>query len=321
MDFIFSATWAGCINAVHQSFPEEEWVEKVGQLAAAARTGNATAFAVFASVLHIFEKRGMRQAWRPVFALAAVCQIIPVALLAIFGNGNNNHSNINSYGGGQGGHSKHSKRERSSFRACLATLQKVATTPDFWLQLVNRSVLMIFASFLLFVPVLMTGVYRASTALAAQTASVYALGCLLAVTMGAKLYARLSSRKVAKLLLLGAMLIGATVSSVAQLGHMSAWWQLSVEAAVALNFLWGLSFSVPFYIPPSLYALEKGGADSSATIADTFDIVGFALLAVFNGYVAGIQHNVPSAWIRTFQITTGCSILSLISLNLAVFRE
>jgi hypothetical protein len=34
-------------------------------------------------------------------------------------------------------------------------------------------------------------------------------------------------------------------------------------------------------IPPSLYALSRGGTESSATIADVFDIGGFALLAAF----------------------------------------
>jgi hypothetical protein len=74
-------------------------------------------------------------------------------------------------------------------------------------------------------------------------------------------------------------------------------------------------------VPPSLYALARGGAKSSATIADVFDIGGFGLLAAFNGYVAGIEHAVKVAWVPTFQITTLCSLLSLLSLSVAVLRE
>ena len=38
-------------------------------------------------------------------------------------------------------------------------------------------------------------------------------------------------------------------------------------------------------------ALERGGVQSSATIADVFDIGGFALLALFNGYVGKSFHS------------------------------
>ena len=75
-------------------------------------------------------------------------------------------------------------------------------------------------------------------------------------------------------------------------------------------------------VPPSLYALSRGGVQSSATIADVFDIGGFSLLALFNGYVAGLVHpQQRAAWIPTFQITTACSVASLISLTLAILRQ
>eukprot|EP00957_Ditylum_brightwellii_P091272 6949857-Ditylum_brightwellii.AAC.1 len=55
VDFIFSATWAACLHAIHQSFDEGEnntvWSRKIGILAIAARIGNAAAFMGFASVL------------------------------------------------------------------------------------------------------------------------------------------------------------------------------------------------------------------------------------------------------------------------------
>jgi hypothetical protein len=86
-------------------------------------------------------------------------------------------------------------------------------------------------------------------------------------------------------------------------------------------FLWGFSFAVPFYIPPSMFALARGRKESSATISDVFDVVGFIMLALFNGYVASIQHNNITAWIRTFQILAGCAMTSLISLSLAIFFE
>ena len=165
----------------------------------------------------------------------------------------------------------------------------------------------------------MNSVYGASTSVSAAVGTVYALGCLLSVTLGSNVYARLSKKRKALsvLTLLGA----STISSISQLGHMAGWWQLSTAFSAASFFLWGFSFAIPFYIPPSLYALSRGGVDSSATIADVFDIGGFALLAAFNGYVAGISHASAAAWIATFRITTGCSVIALASLTLGVLLD
>ena len=87
-------------------------------------------------------------------------------------------------------------------------------------------------------------------------------------------------------------------------------------------FLWGVAFSIPFYIPPSMYALKRGGRKSSATIADAFDLVGFVLLAGFNGFVASRKQNVLMEWFKPFGVLLGCSIVSLLTLLLGlVFDE
>jgi len=315
VDFIFSSCWAGCISAIHQSFPPKEWSGHVASLAAAARTGNAAAFAFFASLLQFVESRDrVRQTWRPVFAVSGVLQLVPLTMLTIYGR-NRSHAGDNS-GVKQRGTASETV---SSWRTPLATVRRQASTLDFWLHLTSRSVLMVFASFLLFVPTLMSQVYKVSNAFASQAGSIYALGCLLAVTAGSQIYGKLSTKSRATALF--GLLTTATLSSIAQLGHMIGWWHLTATASAAFLFLWGFSFAIPFYIPPSLYALEKGGTESSATIADVFDVAGFALLAAFNGYVAGITHNVPAAWIPTFQVTTACSLLSLVSLTLVTLRE
>ena len=313
VDFIFSSCWAGCINAIHQSFPEKEWGKQIGLLAAGARTGNAAAFAVFASVLYALEDK-MKQPWRVVFGVSALLQVLPIALLTYFGGmslrkdgGTKNLSDYKPY------------EEKASFKASLRILRRESGTPEFWLHLISRSSLMVFASFLLFVPTLMSQVYGSSNSFAAQTGSIYALGCLLSVTSASQFYSTLPKKKqaLASFLLMGA----ATISSLVQLAHVSGVWNISAAVSAAFLFLWGFAFSIPFYIPPSLYALERGGKQSSATIADVFDIGGFALLALFNGYVASIQHSSAAAWIPTFQMTTACSLTSMISLTLAVLRQ
>lgn len=311
VDFIFSSCWAGCINAIHQSFPEREWGKQVGMLAVGARTGNALSFALFASILYSLEQ-SVKQPWRQVFAVSAVLQLIPMSLLAYFGG--------KTLASGQTEKlEKPERHSKTSFQASLKTLRRVAATPEFWLHLLSRSSLMVFASFLLFVPTLMSQVYGSSNAVAAQAGSIYSLGCLLAVSFGSSFYSGLAKRKQA---LMAAVLTGmATVSSLLQLAHVSGIWTLTARAGAASMFLWGFAFSIPFYLPPSLYALSRGGKQSSATIADVFDIGGFALLALFNGYVASINHATPAAWIPTFWLTTACSLASLVSLPFAILRQ
>jgi len=87
-------------------------------------------------------------------------------------------------------------------------------------------------------------------------------------------------------------------------------------------FVWGFAFSLPFYLPSSLYALARGGRECSASIADCFDFVGFALLAFFNRYVASIeQHANPASWIGCFQLTTACSVIAMLTQSWAVYLE
>ena len=364
VDFIFSSCWAASIHAVHQTFHRQQWANQIGNLAAAARAGNSLAFVWFAGVLQIFQQRGMKQYWRPVFFTAAVAQIVPVVLLSIFaaaagGGGNVNTTpeaavdqslaagpivqqqqpkpsrslvalgqflqrskNTTSYRSVHDSDNQNNRdtKRRPTFRASLAVLRRESRTLDFWLHLTSRTVLMLYASFLMFVPTLMTEVYQTTASVGAQTGSLYALGCLLSVTTVSKLYAKMSRPiKLGTVALL--LLVGATGSALLQLGHVSGQWTITPALSAFSMFLWGFSFAVPFYIPPSLYALAKGGNESSATIADVFDIGGFALLAIFNGYVAGITHSDPAAWIRTFQVLTGCSLVSFLSLSLTIWRE
>lgn len=251
----------------------------------------------------------MSQPWRVIFGVSALWQAIPLGLLTYFGRITLRKATSN----------RLESSERTAIKSSLLTLRREARTLEFWLHLLSRSSLMVFASFLLFVPTLMSAVYGSSPAFAAQVGSVYSLGCLLSVTIASERYSNLSRILQASTSYI--LLSAAAVASLAQLGHVSSLWRLSAAGGAWTMFLWGFAFSIPFYLPPSLYALSRGGKKSSATIADAFDIVGFILLAAFNGYVASINHSDPAAWILTFQITTACSVVSLLSLPLAILRQ
>merc|ERR1711957_280246 len=124
------------------------------------------------------------------------------------------------------------------------------------------------ASFLLFVPSYMSTAYSMSTAAATRVGSVYALGCLLPVSFGSQRFSNLRKRK--KIWAVVGML-GLLISCcLMQMAHVSGVWVLSPLAGTVSMFVWGLAFSIPFYIPPSMHALTRGGRQSSATIADSF---------------------------------------------------
>lgn len=317
VDFVFSSCWAACINAIHQSFSPERWPQQISNLAAASRVGNAVAFTFFASLLRYFGPR-TKQAWRPIFAISSLLQILPIVLLTIFGKGESSTGPTAAPSRPVGLAATPPKKP--SLTQSLATVRQELTRLDFWLHLISRSALMVYASFLLFVPSLLTHVYGATPAAAAQVGSIYALGCLLSVTVGSRVYAHLSHRT--KFGTLAGLLSAATLASALQWGHMIETWTLSAASSAASFFLWGFAFAIPFYLPPSLYALERGGRESSATIADAFDVAGFALLAAFNGYVGGVaQQSIRGAWSSTFAMTTACAVTSLVALSWVSCRE
>lgn len=324
IDFIFSSCWASCMNAIVQVFPSEKWTAQIGNLAAAARAGNAMAFTMFAGLLRLYQSQ--KQPWRVIFAFAGGLQIFSVGLLT-----RNVRKETN----------KLVETDKPTVQESLQTLAVEAKTFNFWLHLISRSGLMVFASFLLFVPTLQSQVYQASAHFSAQTGSIYAIGCLLGIFVGSPIYSRVLTSAVSKARFLAGLLGVASMSSAAQLGHAAGFLTLNAKWSAVSLFLWGLTFAIPFYrkytstfaskinshqllvnvVPASLYALERGGTKSSATIADVFDIVGFGLLAFFNGYVAGIPHASRQAWVKTFSITTLCALTSLVTQAWAVRRD
>jgi len=132
------------------------------------------------------------------------------------------------------------------------------------MHLLSRSCLMLIASFLLFVPSYMTNAFQSAPAQSAKVGSLYAIGFLISVSIGSKPFANLSKVKykvLSTVLLLGLV----SCISICQMLHVSGVLTLSTFGGSFSMFLWGVGFAIPFYIPPSLYALHQGGKESSAT--------------------------------------------------------
>jgi hypothetical protein len=293
VDFIFSSCWAACLNAIHQSFTRNKWASSIGQLAAAARIGNASSFFFFAWLLQVSQQRRINtgglvgQSWRNIFWTSAMMQIVPIALLCISGRTSRdertNHSiseteslpsltnsedEIISFSTGitntkTSSSPSLSSRSTKSFQKSITVLRKESKTITFWMHLISRSCLMIIASFLLFVPSYMTNAFGLSSASASRVGSLYALGCLLSVTVCSKRFSDLDKwgKVVSSVGFLGLVIL----ISILQLLHVSNIISIGALGGSICMFLWGAGFAIPFYIPPSLYALKQGGSDSSAT--------------------------------------------------------
>jgi len=322
VDFIFSSCWASCLNAIHRTFCEEEWPSRIGLLAVAGRVGNAISFFTFASILQWAQKMqsvtSVNNSWRMVFWASSLIQVVPLLMLKWFDKVSFHFSDGDNRIGSTAVQSSETS-SGTSMKDSVMLLRGEMTKLPFWMHLISRSCLMVVASFLLFVPSYMTNAFGMSSSSAARVGSLYALGSLISVSFGAKRFSssRTRTKLIATIGLLGSLLL----CSLLQMAYISGAITMTSAGGALSMFIWGLSFSIPFYIPPSMYALRQGGRKSSATIADAFDLVGFMMLAWFNGFVASRQQYILRSWLPTFTILTTCSLSSLVSLSVALASE
>lgn len=352
VDFAFSACWAACVKTIRDYMPEERWSKEIGRLAMAARSGNAISFAFFAWLLQWASSGVTSQAagavqvdasWRWAFRSSGVVQLIPLVMLSLFGRkGGSKISTDNDVVNTDNNQHK----SKSTLKDSLAILFGQSRTLEFWLHLIARSIMMILVSFLLFIPSFMSQCYEMSSASSARVGSMFALGCLLSVSILAErsypsLATNLNSGKKSRSMpvyrrkaysMLGFLAL-ATICLVLQTAFLQNIIILSPAVGTLLMFLFGFGLAIPFYLPSSMFALKRGGKDGSATIADSFDVCGFGLLAVFNGIVARVLHvsgevgsegmllSRKRAWLPVFKWMLGGSIAAMASLFGAVWLE
>ena len=323
IDFAFSSCWAACVKTIRDALPEDRWSKEIGNLAMAARCGNTVAFAFFAWLL---QRSGD---WRLIFQVSSAVQLIPLCLVTYAKRGTTAEKEICE--------SSSEPVRASSLKQALNVLRREAATPEYWLHLGSRSILMILVSFLLFIPSYMTQCYDMTAASSAKVGSMFALGCFLSVSvLSEKSYpskmhgGQHAIGKHRKSLSMLGLLTLSTLTLACQVLHLRDMLFLTPTIGSALIFIWGFSLAVPFYLPSSMFALRRGGKEASATISDSFDIVGFGLLAFFNGRVARVLSEAGSfesmsrrkhTWLSVFKLMTGMSITAAVTLFGAVWLE
>lgn len=249
VDFAFSTCWAACVKTIRDYLSEERWAREIGRLAIAARSGNAISFAFFGWLLHVASAwvpttpsiGTVDASWRWVFRVAGVIQLLPLCVLSYFrkGGGGNSISIVN-----DDKQNKHAPI--STMKHSIGILFQQSRTPEFWLHLVSRSLLMILVSFLLFIPSFMSECYDMSHASSARVGSIFALGCLLSVsTLAEKTYPSgsqsISSIRRKKISTIG-FLSTASVCSIVQIAFLQG--SLLVTPIVGSLFMFLFGFSL-----------------------------------------------------------------------------
>lgn len=324
VDFVFSSCWAACLSSVHSTFDEQDWAGKIGLLAVAGRIGNAVSFFAFASILQYTQNQAIHMgqsiassSWRLVFWLSSSLQLIPIFALMLFSHVNKEYgAELVTTEEGIDSVDRTSVSAKPTIKESIQIVMKEAHFPVFWMHMIARSSLMIIASFLLFVPSYMSTGFGMSTANASRVAALYAVGSMIAVSFGAKRFSSSNANQqfVAVFTMFGSLLGVCVLQIMHILGKISV---SPIIGGISM-LVWGLAFSIPFYIPSSIYALRVGGRKSAATIADAFDLVGFSILAWFNGFVASKQQDVLVSWLSPFVILSAFAMTGLISLTTAL---
>ena len=332
VDFAFSSCWAASVKSIRDYMEESRWSREIGKLAMAARIGNAISFAFFAWLLQLVAVRDnavtgsgigiVGTSWRWVYRASSLIQLVPLALLYF----SKKHTILNNTGNDTTSSASKSQKQ-SIVKRPLAILAREARTPEFWLHLFTRTIMMVLISFLLFIPTYMHQCYGLSTASSARVGSSFAVGCLTSVmTLSQRTYPSSStaiSYKQKSWAMFGFLSIS-TICLTLQYAFLKGMIQLTPVMGSFLMFMWGFSLSIPFYIPGSMFALKRGGEKGSATIADAFDVCGFGLLAIFNAYVAKILNvvgDVKAAWAPVFLWMLSGSAISMVSMFFAVSME
>lgn len=350
VDFAFSSCWAACVKTIREYLDEKKWSREIGRLAMAARLGNAVSFAFFAWLLQWASSSGrvvvsnvegaVNTSWRWVFRASSIVQLVPLLLLSYYGKAKSVGENDNTTSSSTV-KNQTKRKSQSTFKQSLDVLRTQSRTPEFWLHLVSRSIIMVLVSFLLFIPTYMVQCFEMSSSSSARVGSVFALGCLLSVsTLSERTYPPSTStrnsndvykRKSYSML---SFLSLSTICLMLQTAYLQNRIPLSPMLGMVLMFLFGFSLAIPFYLPSSMFALKRG-KEGSATIADAFDVCGFGMLAVFNGLVARVLDvsgdiglkagamllNRKRAWLPVFGSMCGGSVVAMISLYFAVRLE
>ena len=89
--------------------------------------------------------------------------------------------------------------------------------------------------------------------------------------------------------------------------------------AVPLLFLWGMAYSLPFYLPPGEFALKIGGKSAAALFTNLFDAGGFTMCFFWNSWASKATKGGDFHAVLASQAIFG--VISVVCMPLCLYRQ
>jgi hypothetical protein len=140
------------------------------------------------------------------------------------------------------------------------------------------------------------------------------LSALLSLVFGGVLFDKLSWSGASFYLVLstGAACVLALSLTAGTFYSLSTWWSVGAQ-----QFLFGLVFTTPYYLPVSVYATRFGGSRYCATLAGFFDGFGYAVAILMDLTAGPLADN--NSWSLVLCLVTFCCGISTVLM--AVFQH
>jgi MFS family permease len=299
VDFVFSAAWPSLVSSLQHSLPPQSYAPAVGQAALAGRLGCAASFPLGGALLR---RTGD---WRSLYTLAAAATLAPFVLLV--------SSSVRAGARPPSAVVPPPPAARPSLRHSFSALSAAARTGQFWLYFIPRSLLMVYSSFLLFLPLYLSTAHPSISPRAASlVCSLYSLGSIASLRLLSGSFSSLPPRARARRA--AALLAVATIVPLVLASPLAG--SLSAPIVGGLFFLYGFSFSLPFYVPPTLYVMNS---PSPASLDNAFDLAGFLFLSGANAFAATVGGR--GEWRAIFLALGAIGAVSCVSMTAALARE
>eukprot|EP01036_Dinobryon_divergens_P026275 gene26275-34900_t len=281
ISFFYASAWGAVGSVIRASFPSEQWAEQIGIVASGSRVGSIFSAVLFGRVISIPSRT-----WRSVFWVASAIQLLvsvvyAIALKAMPSQPGvqspltaNNETDLD--GDSQGD-----------------PLRQVASNSRFWLMLLGKSCLMMSGQFMTFLPLYLSTGLKLPANHAATNSALFAmadifitqLGSLLSNLYGTRIYVLVNVEVIQVTTIAGFNIAGGLLVTLLALQSLSIPWVCAAMPQPVLLlaiFLWGFAWSLPFYIPAGVMALQLGGRKHAALLTNIFDAAGFLVAAVFS---------------------------------------
>jgi MFS family permease len=308
--FAYSSAWGAVSKVVREKYQEKEWSEQLGLVAASSRLGSMLSTIFFGFVL------GKNGDWRMVYKSAGVIQGVILALSLLL-------ERKNSKAKVAGQNITNTKKMTLQTAAIEQretipqVLKRVSAIPSFWLMLIAKTVLMTVGQIILFIPMFLVSTQGIAMKDASIYAGSFALGSLISSVGGSKIYEKLSKLTQLKVITLFNSL-GCFFSWLLYL-QVKGVVSLPLTFVIASLFMWGLGWSLPFYVPPGKLALSLGGRDHAALLTNIYDGFGFLAAAVFSYH--GMIYAKLNQWNGIMTLMYSLGLVSTGAMTLSMYLD